>query len=994
MQTHARLFPAIALVVTLAFSMMACGDILSPAQTVTSVLVGDQTQTVARGGTHTFNATVVGTNTPPQAVFWTIDEAGRHPQTTIGRYNGVLNVAVDETLETLTVRATSAFNTAISGVATVTIPVPTVYSVTVDGPATVDIERGGTQVFTATVIGTNSPPQTVTWSIVETGISSQTTIGPDNGLLAVATDENLTRLTIRATSTFNPEVSEIVNVNVTPPTGIPTVTGVVVTPGIISIERNGTYTFVATVTGNNAPEQTVTWSIVETGRHTQTTIGTDSGVLRIAADEGLARLTIRATSTLNPEVSGTAIVTVTAYIPSHYPTVTSVTIDPATVEVARGGTRSFTATVIGTNNPLQTVTWSIVETGRHVQTTIGTDGLLRVAAAESLATLTIRATSTVNPAVSETATVTVVIPTVTAVTVDGPATVARGWTHPFTATVDGTNSPPQTVTWSIVEAGRHAQTTIGPDGVLSVAADESLATLTIQATSTFNTAISGTRSVIVTTPTVTSVTVDGPGTVARGVTHPFTAMVVGTNSPPQDVTWSIDEADRHTQTTIGRYNGVLNVAAAESLTTLTIRATSMFDITISGMRSVTVTIPTVTNVTVNPANITIARGVTHTFTATVVGTNDPPQTVTWSIVGTGRHAQTTIGTDGVLSVAAAESLTTLTIQATSTFNPGVSGTATVTVTGHGNGASPVTHIERVMLENGAYAIFRFDLPPNTSWADFHKITADYMVDAVNLARPQRGGNQVRLMGNYSRESDFVLMGDGIRNFSLATGQNSSNAPFIIDNTPRTFANMGAVANQWFTVTYNISGAAAHDLFYRANIPAATATGPFFFGVGIPGDGFGIAGGITQYIRNVTLHHRTNPALNVISHGSGFAEPTFVSFDPVESTREIITSYGPTVPGTGNFTVSFGPNIETDIVGPTISLLGLGVHPQEVNITVLNPERYDSIRWFFDRGGIWGPETLTLNSNIHDNRLGTHFVTVVVIRDGVSHSKRISFTVVP
>jgi len=104
----------------------------------------------------------------------------------------------------------------------------------------------------------------------------------------------------------------------------------------------------------------------------------------------------------------------------------------------------------------------------------------------------------------------------------------------------------------------------------------------------------------------------------------------------------------------------------------------------------------------------------------------------------------------------------------------------------------------------------------------------------------------------------------------------------MDNTPRTFASMGAVPNQWFTVEYDISGSKGHAQFVKSNVPGPNETGPFFFGVGIPGAGEGAF--LTELVRNVTLHHKTNPALNVVSKGSGFDEPTFVSFYPVLSQR--------------------------------------------------------------------------------------------------------------
>jgi hypothetical protein len=87
------------------------------------------------------------------------------------------------------------------------------------------------------------------------------------------------------------------------------------------------------------------------------------------------------------------------------PTVTSVTVSPATANVAKGGTHQFTATVTGDNSPAQTVTWTV--TGGGAGTTISTSGLLTVAAAETATTLTVTATSTVDTSKSGTATVTV-----------------------------------------------------------------------------------------------------------------------------------------------------------------------------------------------------------------------------------------------------------------------------------------------------------------------------------------------------------------------------------------------------------------------------------------------------------------------------------------------------------------------------------------------------------------------------------------------------------
>jgi len=205
--------------------------------------------------------------------------------------------------------------------------------------------------------------------------------------------------------------------------------------------------------------------------------------------------------------------------------------------------------------------------------------------------------------------------------------------------------------------------------------------------------------------------------------------------------------------------------------------------------------------------------------------------------------------------------------------------------------APPPGTERLFLENGAYAIFRFDLPPGTAWADFSHISAEYLLDEEGFTNPF-GLRGTRLMGNY-REHHFRVSEDGgLRYITFSDsetnpyGTGTYNGPFIMDATDRNWEALG-VPNEWFTIEYDITGGVrAHGQFAgnRANaIPGPDETGPFFFGLGVTGWGSG-HNGIMQLIRNVTLHHRYNPELNVVSTGSGFDEPTFGSFPPVRSAR--------------------------------------------------------------------------------------------------------------
>ena len=182
------------------------------------------------------------------------------------------------------------------------------------------------------------------------------------------------------------------------------------------------------------------------------------------------------------------------------PTVTSVTITPAKVSIAKGKSRNFTATVIGTNNPSQAVTWTIVFDGMYDrETTITEDGRLDIASDETAdTTFMVKATSKANVSKWGTATVTVYateadIPkTVENVTVAPVGTtVTKGQTHQFSATVEGTKleAADKNVTWTV--APQNTGTGIDTTGMLTVAANDPATTLTVTATSVFDPTMSG-----------------------------------------------------------------------------------------------------------------------------------------------------------------------------------------------------------------------------------------------------------------------------------------------------------------------------------------------------------------------------------------------------------------------------------------------------------------------------------------------------------------------
>jgi hypothetical protein len=122
------------------------------------------------------------------------------------------------------------------------------------------------------------------------------------------------------------------------------------------------------------------------------------------------------------------------FAPAGVTTITSVSVSPSSVSVAKGGTQSFSATVSGTGSPVQTVKWS-VSGNNSSSTTITSAGLLTVASNETAISLTVKATSIVEPSKSGTALVTMPTYRLTVNSGSGSANYAPGTVVPIAANI-------------------------------------------------------------------------------------------------------------------------------------------------------------------------------------------------------------------------------------------------------------------------------------------------------------------------------------------------------------------------------------------------------------------------------------------------------------------------------------------------------------------------------------------------------------------------------
>jgi hypothetical protein len=374
-----------------------------------------------------------------------------------------------------------------------------------------------------------------------------------------------------------------------------------------------------------------------------------------------------------------------------------VTIDGNATSIDAGKTIQFNFLVTATGkdtSQAQRVNWSVSSTNDGTGpvtpgTSISPSGTLAVSADEIYPVLYVRATHAAVRSKYDFKQIQVKGPKVGSVvlSVSGDGSAVAGGTAKLSAFVAG-QAPNQGLTYSVGSANSGtgavaAGTAIAGDGTLTVSANETASSLYVKAVSNSDPTKFDIKEIKVIT--VTSVTVSAEGGTARvlrGGRLNFSAAVAGNNNPGQNVTWKVSSNAAGTGTvtdgTVISSNGTLTVAAAEASATLYVTATSSINTTKSG--SITVTIPTVTSVSVAPANPQIKRGEGVTFTARVQGTGNPGQEVTWKLDGIGGSTVvTTITSNGMVIVNTAETLSQLLITATSVDDPAKFGTTMVTI---------------------------------------------------------------------------------------------------------------------------------------------------------------------------------------------------------------------------------------------------------------------------------------------------------------------------
>ena len=249
-----------------------------------------------------------------------------------------------------------------------------------------------------------------------------------------------------------------------------------------------------------------------------------------------------------------------------------------------GQTCTLTARVTGLANSAVTFTFSPTVAGVMIGTPTGPDGtgLSRITyIAPTLITSrqTVTATATAIDGAKAQTQITLVPPAITVQVNPATVTLTGGQTQLFTASVFGISSTG--VTWSISPLVG----SINPNSGLYVAPSAISTTqkITVTATSTFDTNVSGTASLTLQAPTTVSVTVSpSSASLTNGDSQQFTATVQ--NAASNAVAWSISP-QLGTIDSSGLYTAP---ALISSSTKVTLTATSVSDPTKSGAASITI----------------------------------------------------------------------------------------------------------------------------------------------------------------------------------------------------------------------------------------------------------------------------------------------------------------------------------------------------------------------------------------------------------------------
>lgn len=297
----------------------------------------------------------------------------------------------------------------------------------------------------------------------------------------------------------------------TPPPPPPQVRSVSITPSATSVRVGESQSLSAVVDAAPGAATTVTWSSEAPTLAVVNSSGVVTGV-------GTGTATIRATSTANSAVSGTALIVI-------QPT-RSLAVSPTIVNIGTGQTATMTATLQIDPGLATTVTWR--SSAPNVATVSGTGVVTGVAQG----TTQITVLSTVDTTLRATATVNIIQVVRTVAVTPTTATLNINLTQQLAATVTADAGLATTVSW---RASNPAVASVSNSGLVTALG---VGTSTITALSTADTLRRATSTITV-APRTTTVTMGQRGVALNpGTSTTLTATVVADPGVNTALTWT------------------------------------------------------------------------------------------------------------------------------------------------------------------------------------------------------------------------------------------------------------------------------------------------------------------------------------------------------------------------------------------------------------------------------------------------------------------------
>ena len=470
-------------------------------------------------------------------------------------------------------------------------------------PTSAVLTAGQSQLFSSKVTGSNT--KTVVWAVngVQGGNSTLGTVSSTGLYTAAVSILSATSVTITATTLANPSATASAKVSLQS-------SGIVVTPGNVSLKAAQGQQFTATVNGKASA---VAWSL-------NPAIGSLSGSGMYTSPSSLTTTQTATVTASANGASGSATVTIS-------PAVT-ISISPSNISLKQSGSQQFTTTVSGTTNTA--VIWSL----NPAVGAISTSGLYTAPASiTSQQTVTVTATSAADS--SKTAsTIVTLVPPVSITVSPTVSNLTSAQTQQLTATVTGTTNT--AVTWSMNPAVGAISTSglyTAPNPVTSQQ------TVTVTATSASDTTKAAAATVTLTPPLTITSTALPSGTIgasysttmaAAGGKTPYSWSLVSGMLPPGLALTTTTGTISGTPTAAGSYNATVQVTD-----TLGNHVSQILNMTMWAV------------LTLTPASLpTGTTGVAYNATLSATGGTAP---YTWTVVSGQLPAGLTLANSGILS---------------------------------------------------------------------------------------------------------------------------------------------------------------------------------------------------------------------------------------------------------------------------------------------------------------------------------------------------------